>query len=361
MDRNEGVAEAESTAGSAEGSESDDLALLQALESEESAGGSAEQTNNSQESSAGSPDGDSAEEDGEDTGEDGEENVEAGVGEDGEKDEDEDEDSDEEQAEEPKGRAEKRIAKLIAERGDLRKERDELKAEVERFKSGAPAASGPWDPLAADPDYAQARDLETKSQAEYRSARALLKLLDREPDKALSTVAEAFKLKAEDMTPEKAQDLLEDYMERHEERMTEAKGKRIAREQAIRADNEQAAKMWGTEAEGDMPWLKNPADPRHRHVKAILKTHPWVERIPAGRWLAAAAASKLRNIELREQKAKQKPGTQEKRILPGAGRSTVPSSRPPVKGAQRLALAAKRHQEDPSEESLTEYLGAALG
>lgn len=351
METNEGVAEAESTAGSVDGAGADDLALLQALESEETSGRSEDTTNDlTQESRTGSPEGEGAEEDaeaGDDTG--------------GEEEGAEDKGEDDEEEAQPQGRAEKRIAKLIAERNDTRKERDELKAELERVKSGSPQPEGPWDPLSADPEFGAARAAEQKSLAEYRSARDLLRVLDRDPNKALETVAKVFKL--ENPTEDQARDILEAYRDRHEDLMSEAKAKRIAKETEIRQVNEQAARVWKAEAEADMPWVVNEEDPRQKHLKTILKTHPWITKIPAGHWVAAAAAAKLRQLEVRQQKAAaaKRGGTPERRIVPGAGRTTSTPMKPPGGKQQRLAAAAKRHQEDPSEDSLSEYLGAVAG
>lgn len=361
MGKENGDATAVTDAGGDGQTESDDLGLLEALEAEDAAGRPAKETNDlSQESGSGSPDGEGATETGDEASGDEEQDGEsAATSEDDAESEDE---GDEEGEEEPKSRVEKRIARLVAERNEVRKERDDLKAEVERYRSGSPQPAGPWDPMAADPEYSQARETETKAQAEYKGARNLLRVLSREPEKALEVVAKAFKV--ENPTEDQARDLLEDYAETQQERLTDAKSKRVAKETTIRQEYEQAGRVWNTEADADMPWLANTKDPRHKHMESIRKAHPWVAKIPAGRWLIAVAAHKLHTLELRQKnagKAKPAAASAERRIVPGSGRSTGNTARPSNPQARNIQAAAKRHQETPDDDSLSEYLNAVAG
>lgn len=351
------------TAANAAGGEtmsSEDLAFLQTLEAEETAGRSAE-TNDSE---SGSPQGETAEEaDGQDADEAddaasavAEDEADASEGDDGTEDGEDAEDGEEPEF---KGRVQKRISKLVAQRKQLEAERDELKAEVDRYKSGAPQPTGPWNPLDADPDYAASSKAEQSARSEYQSARALLKRLDRQPDDAVAVIAKAFK--RENLTEDQARDLLEDYAETQQERLTDAKAKRVARETEIRNSNAQAAKIWQSEAEADMPWIKNQDDPRQKHLVALKKAHPWVEQIPAGAWILAVAAHKLAVMDARARQARKAPRTtDERRIVPTTGRTTG-GIRPVPPKSKALAAAAKRHEENPSDESLTEYLGAVVG
>ena len=352
--------------------DSEDLAFLNVLEAEEAAGRTAESTNDSQGSTTGSPGGDTTTE--EDDG--AEDDVDAELDEDsasgdtdtaaedteGEEGDGEECEEAEDESGEFKGRVQKRINKLTAKVKTLAERNAELEDELKSLRDGAPPTQGPWDPLAGDQDYAQSRKTEEQAHAEYKGARQLLRNLDRTPDKVLELVAKAFKV--EDPTPDQARDLLEDYAERQQERLTEAKTKRAAREAELRQVNAQAGQVWQREAEADMPWLKNPDDNRQKHVKAILKAHPWVKQVPAGAWIVAAAAHKLAVMEARSRAAQKAPRNTsggERRIVPTNGRTTAANARTPARGEKRYAEAAKRHLENPDDDALIELLDAAVG
>lgn len=345
--------------------DSEDLAFLKVLESEEAAGRTAESKQDSQGSETGSPGGEKAT--GEDDGGEDEDDVAlaldegAAAGDDDTAAEDEEREGEGDEGEpEFKGRVQKRINKLTAKAKALQERNAELEEELKGLRAGAPPTHGPWDPMGADQDYADARKSEDQAQAEYKGARQLLRNLARTPEKVLEVVGKAFKI--DSPTEDQARDLLEDYAERQQERLTDVKAKRVAREAELRQVNAQAGQIWQREAETDMPWLKNAEDGRQKHIRAILKAHPWVKEIPAGQWLVAAAAHKLAVMEARQRAAQKAPrNTSERRIVPTTGRAPAQNARAPVRGERRFADAAKRHLENPDDDALSELLDAAVG
>lgn len=105
-------------------------------------------------------------------------------------------------------------------------------------------------------------------------------------------------------------------------------------------------------------WLSDKSDPRTEKVERLLKVNPMLGREAVGKFAAAALVKEL----TRYQKAKAqvtKPLATKKRdtTLPGAAQG-APPPKPANAAAARAATADKRFQENPDEDSMTEWIAA---
>lgn len=278
--------------------------------------------------------------------------------------------TDDGEAEEPKTVPYRRLAKEIAKRKALEERLEALEAKAE---AKAPEATQP-EAGTDDPEVAPHRKVEQAAAAEIKAVSDLRALLKTDPAAVAEQIRRLDPRVGDDV--DSMRDWLSDYSDAQRDRLSDAKAKRLAAEQAVTQRRQQmeaqarseaqqqvdavapwvkasvqvATQLREAEADGDtatVAALRRKLDPRWSLFAQYMAT-PEVKRHPLGLKVAVALAEfDHRRTLAAKPTAKPAPNT----VRPGAA---TPKAAPRQTGqpADRQAIALSQFEQAPSEKAL---------
>lgn len=278
--------------------------------------------------------------------------------------------TDDGEAEEPKTVPYRRLAKEIAKRKALEERLEALEAKAEAKAPEAPESEAGTD----DPEVAPHRKVEQAAAAEIKAVSDLRALLKTDPAAVAEQIRRLDPRVGDDV--DSMRDWLSDYSDAQRDRLSDAKAKRLAAEQAVTQRRQQmeaqarseaqqqvdavapwvkasvqvATQLREAEADGDtatVAALRRKLDPRWSLFAQYMAT-PEVKRHPLGLKVAVALAEfDHRRTLAAKPTAKPAPNT----VRPGAA---TPKAAPRQTGqpADRQAIALSQFEQAPSEKAL---------